>query len=194
MKTTTGKFLVSSLLLGALAAPLATATAQPMYWQPWSPRIPSPGFINPPPNIIIGGWWNSPNYGRSDIRICRLSDNLGGWNYGGFHMGTCHYYSRSMNRGHSIGIGFDLLGGDLQPRWISAHGHSTLLLSPEGNPAILGDQQQITAQQSEIESLCRIVEADGAFIGTLIDGSCFASWQGLEIISADYEIIDGEQN
>lgn len=195
MKLTKAKFLASSLLLGTVAAPVLSATAQPMYWQPWTPHIPSPGFINPPPSIIIGGWWNSPAYGRSDIRICRLSDNLGRWNYGSFHLGSCHYYSSSLGRGHSIGIGFDLLGGDLPPRWISSnHRHRDAVLHPEGNPAIIAGQQQITAQQGELESLCRIVQANGAFVGTLMDESCFAAWQGLEIISADFEVIDLEQD
>jgi len=191
MKFNLRKFLASSLLLATLAAPLASAWAQPLYWQPWSPRMPRPGFINPPPSIIIGGWWNSTDYGRSDIRICRLSDNLGGWNYGGFHLGTCHYYSRALGRGHSIGIGFDLLGGDLQPRWVSGNTRYPFVLSqPEGDNVLFGGQRQITAQQTEIKSLCRIVDADGTFIGTLIDGSCFAAWQNIEIMGADYEVIE----
>lgn len=191
MKLSTLRWMLGSLFLGVFAGAVNTASAQPLYWQPWAPIVTGPGFINPPPHIIIGGWWNSPDYGRSDIRICRLSDNLGRWSYGSFHGGTCHYYSHSLRRGHSVGIGFDLLGGEPQPLWISGnHRHRTLWVNPEGNPALGGQQQTITAQKEELESLCRIVQGDGIYVGTLIDDSCYASWQGLELISADYEVID----
>lgn len=58
-----------------------------------------------------------------------------------------------------------------------------------GYPGLIASQQ-VTAQQTEIESLCRIVQGNGAYIGTFIDGSCFAAWQGMELVSADHEIVD----
>lgn len=173
-----------------------TAHAQPLYWQPWNPVIGAPRFINPPGNLVIGGWWSSPDYGRSDIRICRLSDNLGRWSYGGFDRGSCHYYSHTSGRGHVVGIGFDLLGGDFQPRWIPYNTpHHREVTTSSHSAFSLGKVhpdagQQTPPQQAEMESLCRIVQADGAFIGTRMDGACYTAWQGLELISAEFEILD----
>ena len=194
MKDLFFKVLTGAMLCSAAAALVTDAQAQPMYWQPWS----SPGFINPPGSLVVGGWWNSPDFGRTDLRICRLSDNLGRWSYGGFYSGSCNYYSRPLGRGHVVSIGFDLLGGDSHPRWISSNHRNHRnwnLLEGQTNGETYGHpsqipSQQVTAQQGEIESLCRIVQGDGAYIGTIIDGSCFAAWQGLELISADYEIVD----
>ncbi|MEY4065662.1 MAG: hypothetical protein RIR26_1870 [Pseudomonadota bacterium] len=173
------------------------AVAQPLYWQPWTPTMARPGFINPP-GFVVGGWWNAPHLGPSDITICRLDDHrLGRWSYGGFHSGACNYYSPISGHGHSINIGFDLLGGDDHLRWVptSHHRNHNLWSDWEGNIKAGTSQGQIAlAQNDELESLCRIVQADGAFIGTLRDETCFASWQGTEIISADYEIIERSEN
>lgn len=200
---TLSKFLNTSLLwLGTAAVPLI-GQGQPFYWQPYPTVIPG-AHVNLPSGLVIGGWWNSPAYGRTDIRICRLSDNLGRWSYGGYHSGACNYYSPTLRRGHTVSIGFDLLGGDRSHHWVSpfSRGHRRWTLShpfaatqeqsdvPTQTPH--QGQNHSLAQQAELDSLCRVVQADGAFIGTLIDGTCFASWQGTDLISADYEIIEIE--
>jgi hypothetical protein len=105
-----------------------------------------------------------------------------------------------------VSIGFDLLGGDSAHSWISPmnSGYRRWTLSHPfaevreqlGNPSQLPHQgqQSTLAHQSELESLCRILQTDGAFIGTLMDDTCFASWQGIDLISADYEVIEIERN
>lgn len=188
-----------------LATPLLSpvAQAQPLYWQPWSPIIGAPPFINPPGNLVIGGWWNAPDYGRADIRICRLSDNLGRWSYGGFYDGSCNYYSHNLGRGHSVSIGFDLLGGLYEPRWVpSTHRNHRLLNLPAETRSLEMDgsktdptlNQQTQFQDDEMKQLCRIVQGDGAFVGTLAEETCYTAWQGLELISADYEVLNLEEN
>ncbi|NBO39415.1 hypothetical protein EBU99_12620 [bacterium] len=179
-----------------------TAHAQPsLWWSHWSPGGvgPGPGFINPP-NLIVGGWWNSPAYGRSPITICRLSDGMR-WSYGGFRDGSCYYYSPSLNRGHHVSIGFDLMGGLNFPIWISPGSHgprytiwSTGGMSGQGQSQA-NIRQQSDVSQDELSSLCRINQADGSFVGTLMDGTCYAAWHDdQEIISADYEVPETSQD
>lgn len=199
------KLMAASLLFAGVIMTPSQSEAQPFYWQPYPPIITGSHY-DPPVGMVIGGWWNSPVYGRTDIRICRLSDNLGRWSYGSYYSGACNYYSPIYRRGHTVSIGFDLLGGDPAHRWISplSNGYRRWTLSHPfaeereamGAPSKITQQGQAPtiAQQSELESLCRVVQADGAFIGTLIDGTCFASWQGTDLISADYEIIEVERN
>ena len=202
---TLSKSVAATLLCAGTFFCASQSEAQPFYWQPYPPVIVGSHY-DPPAGLVIGGWWNSPVYGRTDIRICRLSDNLGRWSYGGYHAGACNYYSPLYRRGHAVSIGFDLIGGDHTHRWISplSNGYRRWTLShpfaedrePLGAPSQLPHQGQHTtlAQQSELESLCRILQADGAFIGTLMDGTCFASLQGTDLISADYEVIEIERD
>lgn len=169
------------------------ASAQPLYWQPWTPALSRPGFINPP-GYVIGGWWNAPTLGPADITICRLDDHrLGRWSYGGYYSGACNYYSHYSGRGHSINIGFDLMSGDSHLRWVpSSHRRNHRGWSSWEGKIISGSQQNQASvvQNQELNNLCRIVQGEGAFIGTLRDETCFASWQGSEIISSDFEIVE----
>jgi hypothetical protein len=172
-------------------------SADQLYWRRYSPDHigPGPVFISPVGNIWNGGWWMSVDVGRSPLSICRISDGPG-WAYGNYYNGVCAYYSPTLNRGHDISIGFDLLGGTRFPAWR----HVARLDDTNSNSAhivdlSLGDPsliQQQAIQDGELESLCRIQESDGAFIGTQREGGCFASWNGQILISADYEVVETE--
>jgi hypothetical protein len=130
----------------------------------------------------------SVDTGRAPLSICRISDGPL-WVYGNYFNGNCAYYSPSLNRAHGVTLGFDLLGGSSFPNWRHISDRRILRASAHslGDPTHL---QQQAVLDTELSSLCRIQQADGAFIGTLRDEVCFAAWDGQTLISADYEVVE----
>ncbi|MFZ9519750.1 MAG: hypothetical protein ACO3A4_04670 [Silvanigrellaceae bacterium] len=178
---------------------IQTVNADQLYWRRYSPGLigPGPVFVSPVGNIWNGGWWMSVDLGRSPLSICRISDGPR-WAYGNYFNGVCAYYSPTLSRGHDVSVGFDLLGGTRFPNWRTA---SRIDLMTDDTGVVidlsLGDptiSQQQTVQSEELQLLCRIQQADGAFIGTLIEGGCYAAWNGQTMISADYEIIESQSH
>ncbi|MEY3903475.1 MAG: hypothetical protein RL189_2781 [Pseudomonadota bacterium] len=186
-------------LAGTALSLTPSAEANSLYWRRYSPAHVGPGpvFISPIGNIWNGGWWTSVDVGRSPLSICRISDGPS-WLYGNYHDGLCAYYSPSRSGAHSVNIGFDLLGGNNFPRWrrlsdghvhpldLGYHSHDLL-----GDPTI-GQQQGVL--DAELAALCRIQQADGAFIGTILEGGCYAAWNGQTLVTADYEVIEQQSD
>jgi hypothetical protein len=182
----TGALACAALLV--VAAPSAEANS--LYWRRYSPANigPGPVFIGPAGNIWNSGWWMSVDTGRAPLSICRISDGPL-WMYGNYFNGNCAYYSPSLNRAHGVTIGFDLMGGSHFPDWRHISDRRVLRSHAQslGDPS---DLQQQAVLDAELSSLCRIQQADGAFIGTLRDEVCYAAWGDQTLISSDYEIVD----
>lgn len=172
-----------------------SAHANSLYWRRFNPSHigPGPVFISPAGNIWNGGWWMSVDLGRTPLSICRVSDGPF-WAYGNYFDGNCTYYSPSINRGNRISVGFDLMGGTNFPNWRPLPGGPIHPYNFGDQPSDTSVNQAAAQQQSvlddELTSLCRVQQADGAFIGTLREGSCYAAWDGQTIISADYETVE----
>jgi hypothetical protein len=179
-----GSLACAALLV--IASPEAHANS--LYWRRYSPAHigPGPGFISPAGSLWNGGWWMSVDTGRTPLSICRISDGPL-WAYGSFFNGNCNYYSPYLNRAHGVTIGFDLLGGNDFPVWRHISDRRVLRspIQSFGDPT---DFQQQTVLDTELASLCRILQADGAFVGTLRDEVCYAAWNSQTLISSDYEI------
>jgi hypothetical protein len=180
---------------GVFVSIVPAAEANNLYWRRYSPNTigPGPAFISPGGRIWNGGWWMSVDVGRAPLSICRLSDGPS-WVYGNYYDGLCAYYSPQFNRAHSVSLGFDLLGGNRFPDWRPISGRYVRpwsVTSSSGDPTLI---QQQNVLDSELESLCRIQQAEGAFIGTLRDEVCYAAWGGQTLISGDYEVVEKPEN
>lgn len=200
LKRSFHRWCFTALALTAVSVSLAqNAEANSLYWRRYSPSMVGPGpvFISPVGNIWNGGWWMSSDLGRAPLSICRVSDGPF-WAYGSYFNGNCSYFSTSFNRGHSISIGFDLMGGSRFPNWrpIAGDHHHPYDLQDDswttlGDPTLT---QQQSVLDSELSTLCRIQQAEGAFIGTLRDQTCYAAWNGQTLISAEFEVVENEEN
>jgi hypothetical protein len=191
-----GLLAVGSLAFAHFQAP--TAEANSLYWRRYEPTHigPGPVFIGPTGTIWNGGWWISVDTGPQPLSLCRISDGHS-WAYGNYADGLCGFYSPTFNRGLSIRTGFDLMGGIRFPSWgplSGGHVHPHPLQEKAINilGSVTGAQQQAVLN-SELSTLCRIRNDEGAFIGIQLEGHCFASWKDKTLISSNFEVINGEE-